>query len=258
VTLAVALGAETDTFILVSARVAGMTVVAPMFSALTIPALVRVAVIVVLGVVLTPLVPLVHAPFVLLGGGVALQFAVGALLGSVVAMFLSAFDIAGQVVTYQLGIGLAAYSNPALVGASSVLSEWEGLLALLVFVALRGPEMMVVALRDSFIALPLTHVGIPVGALAFVVGLFSSVLAIALLVAAPLVAAGLVAQLGMGVLSRAFPQISGFFLQLPVSLGLALLVLLASLPLFFEIVPNALTEAFTDLSRLLVLLEGRP
>jgi len=248
VTLAVALGAETDTFILVSARVAGMTLVAPMFSALTIPPLVRVAVIVVLAVALTPLVPLVHAPLVLIGGGVALQFAVGALLGSVVAMFLSAFDIAG----------LAAYSNPALVGASSVLSEWEGLLALLVFVALRGPEMMVVALRDSFVALPLSHVGIPVGALAFVVGLFSSVLAIALLVAAPLVAAGLVAQLGMGVLSRAFPQISGFFLQLPVSLGLALVVLLASLPLFFEIVPNALTQAFTDLSRLLVLLEGRP
>jgi flagellar biosynthetic protein FliR len=257
-TLSLALNAESDTFILVGSRVSGLVLTAPMFSARAIPTLVTTAVILVLSIVLTPLVPLVHTNFLLLGGGVVLQFAIGALMGSILAMFLSAFTIAGQIVTYQLGIGLASFSNPALIGASSMLSEWEGLLALFIFVALQGPELLVMALRDSFTALPLTHVGIPPDALAFVVGLFGTVLEIALLVAAPLVVVGLVADLSVGILGRAFPQVSAFFLSLPVKLGLALLVLLASLPLFFALVPNALTQGFTDLSRLLVLLEGRP
>lgn len=258
-TLSFALSAETATFVLVAARVAGLIVIAPVFSSQIVPTVVRAALVVILAVAIMPLVPLVHGGSVLiLGAGVTIQFVVGALMGSIMAMILSAFGIAGQVITYQLGLGLAVFANPGLVGASSMLSEWNSLWALFIYVALRGPELMVVAFRQSFTALPLTQLGIPTSALAFTVGVMSSVFAVGLLVAAPLMVAGLVSDLSIGVLSRAFPQINAFFMSLPLKLGLALLILLISLPLFFAIIPNALNQGWRDVSHLLFLLEHKP
>jgi flagellar biosynthetic protein FliR len=258
-TLTLALSAESETFVLTASRVAGVMVTAPMFSAQTIPALVRTALIAVLAAAVMPSLKLVAggAPLVL-GAGIVLQFLVGLLLGSVVTIVLSAFSVAGQAITYQLGVGLSAFANPAVVGASSVLAEWFTLLSLLVFVILRGPELVVVALVQSFQAIPLSATQIAPAAPAFVAGLFSSAITIALLVAAPMMVAGLVSDLTIGIVARAFPQINAFFMSLPVKFGLVLVVMLAAVPLFFAIVPNVLSRGYTDLSHLLVLLEGRP
>ncbi len=258
-TLTLALSAESETFVLTAARVAGVVVTAPMFSAATIPSLVRVALVAILAVAIMPGLPLVGGGLgLLLGAGLLLQFLIGLLLGSVVTIVMSAFSVAGQAITYQLGVGLAAFANPAVVGASSVLAEWFTLLALLVYVILRGPELVVVALSDSFKAMPLSATALAPAAPLFVVGLFRSALEVALLIAAPMMVAGLVSDLTIGIVSRAFPQINAFFMSLPVKFGLVLLVMLAVMPLFYAIVPNVLARAYTDLSHLLVLLEHHP
>jgi len=258
-TLTLALDADSETYLLTAARVAGVVVTAPMFSAQTIPALVRVALVAVLAAAIMPGLPLVVGGLpLILGASLLLQFLIGLLLGSVVSIVLSAFAVAGQAITYQLGVGLAAFANPAVVGASSVLAEWFTLLSLLVFVILRGPELVVVALVDSFKAMPLSATGIVPSVPLLVVGLFSSALEVALLIAAPMMVAGLISDLSVGVLARAFPQINAFFMSLPLKFGLVLLVMLAAVPLFYAVVPNVLDRAYMDLSHLLVLLEQRP
>jgi len=78
------------------------------------------------------------------------------------------------------------------------------------------------------------------------------------LIAAPMMVAGLISDLSVGVLARAFPQINAFFMSLPLKFGLVLLVMLAAVPLFYAVVPNVLDRAYMDLSHLLVLLEQRP
>lgn len=258
-TLTLALDADSETYLLTAARVAGVVVTAPMFSAATIPALVRVALVAVLAAAIMPGLPLVAGGLpLILGASLVLQFVIGLLLGSVVTIVMAAFAIAGQAITYQLGVGLAAFANPAVVGASSVLAEWFTLLSLLVFVILRGPELVVVALADSFRAMPLSATGLVPSVPLFVVGLFSSALEVALLIAAPMMVAGLISDLSVGVLARAFPQINAFFMSLPLKFGLVLVVMLAAVPLFYAVVPNVLDRAYTDLSHLLVLLEQRP
>jgi flagellar biosynthetic protein FliR len=258
-TLTLALDADSETYLLTAARVAGVVVTAPMFSAQTIPALVRVALVAVLAAAIMPGLPLVVGGLpLILGASLLLQFLIGLLLGSVVSIVLSAFAVAGQAITYQLGVGLAAFANPAVVGASSVLAEWFTLLSLLVFVILRGPELVVVALVDSFKAMPLSATGTVPSVPLLVVGLFSSALEVALLIAAPMMVAGLISDLSVGVLARAFPQINAFFMSLPLKFGLVLLVMLAAVPLFYAVVPNVLDRAYMDLSHLLVLLEQRP
>ena len=259
-TLGLQLTNITMAMILVAARVAGIVTTAPMVSAGYVPRILKVALVPMLALIVAPTLPaltrsqLVMVPFMLT---LVVQFGIGVLIGLVLNLFYSAFTIAGEVVTYQLGVGLAVSSSPGILSASSFLSEWQTLLALFVFVAAGGPELLVVALHSSFQAIPLTALSIPTGAMGFVIGLLDTVFTISLLVAAPLLLAGLVVNLAVGVLSRAFPQMNAYFVALPLNFGVALVVFLAMIPLLFAVIPEVWHTAWTDVSRLLVFLEGR-
>ncbi len=256
-TLALQLTSLTTTFFLVVARVAGIVVTAPFFSSSYIPAPMRAALVFVVGLILTPGL---NAASSMDGGflvlGVVVQFVVGALMGLVLALFLSVFGIAGQIITYQLGVGLAVQANPGLLTDGSFLAEWETLLAIFIFVAGGGPELMVTALHASFRAISINALVVPGASFGFVTGLFQTVLAVALLMAAPLVITGLVVNLSVGILSRAFPQLNAYFFALPINFGLSLLIFLAILPLMFSVIPTVWQQGWTDVSRLLVYLEG--
>ncbi|MHB1611025.1 MAG: flagellar biosynthetic protein FliR [Sulfobacillus sp.] len=259
-TIGLQLSDLTMSFFLVAARVAGIVVSAPMISAQYIPKMLRVALVFMLALVVSPTLPALsaaqtHTVMFLLT--IAVQFAIGVLIGLVLTLFYSVFAIAGQAVTYQLGVGLAVTASPGLLSANSFLAEWETLLALFVFVVAGGPELLIIALHSSFQAIPLDALSVPMGAIGFVTGLMETVLTIALLVAGPLLLSGLVVNLAVGVLSRAFPQMNAYFVALPVNFGVSLVVFLAMLPLLFAIIPEIWHTAWTNVSRLLVLLEGR-
>lgn len=256
-TLALALTGLTTTFFLVASRIAGVVVSAPFFGSSYIPTRLRVALVFVLSLILTPglhAAPSMNgAPMMI---GVLIQFVVGVLMGLVLALFQSVFGIAGQIVTYQLGLGLAAAANPALLTEGSFLAEWETLLGLLVFVVGGGPELMIIALHASFQAISVNALVIPGASFGFVAGLFQTVLEVALLMAAPLVLTGLIVNLSVGILARAFPQLNAYFFALPINFGLSLLIFLAILPLMFAVMPTIWQQGWTDVSRLLVYLEG--
>ncbi|NMP23068.1 flagellar biosynthetic protein FliR [Sulfobacillus harzensis] len=256
-TLALDLTEATVTFLLVAARIAGIIVTAPLFSSSYIPAMLRVAMVFVLALILTPGL---HADAsmtgVALSIGILVQFVVGTMMGLVLALFLSLFGMAGQVITYQLGVGLAVAANPGLLSEGSFLAEWETLLALFVFIVGGGPELMIVALHSSFQAISINALVIPGASFGFVTGLFQTVLEIALLMAAPLVMTGLIVNLAVGVLSRAFPQLNAYFFSLPINFGLSLLMFVIILPTMLAVMPTIWQHAWTDVSRLLVYLEG--
>ncbi|EQD24000.1 MAG: hypothetical protein D084_Lepto4C00631G0001 [Leptospirillum sp. Group IV 'UBA BS'] len=93
-------------------------------------------------------------------------------------------------------------------------------------------------MHSSFQAIPLNALSLPMGAVGFVIGLLDTVFTIGILVAAPLLLSGLVINLAVGVLSRAFPQMNAYFVALPVNFGVALVVFWAMLPLLFAIIPQ--------------------
>lgn len=258
--LTVALNAYVGVYLLVAARLLGLVLIAPVIGSLYIPPVVRAAVGLMLALAVAPAVaPATLAPVtgVTLMLGLVVELAIGLLMGLVLTLVYSAFGMAGELVTYQMGIGLAVQAAPGLLSTGSVLSDLFSLVSLFVFVAAGGLDLMMMGLTASFKALPVTALVLPSGAIGFVSGLFQAVLLIALLIAGPLLVSGLVVQLATGIISRAFPQMNVFFLALPVNLGVSLLVLLGTLPLFIGMSHNIWRQAWQDVSRLLVLLEGR-
>jgi len=241
---------------LVAARLAGLVITAPVLSSDYLPNMLKVALVFLFSLALVSTVPPVTAQGLALGLGVVFQLMIGIAMGLVLAIYLSVFGMAGQMITYQMGVGLAVAANPGLLSAGSFLSEWETLLATFIFVAGGGLELTMTALHASFVAMPLTHEVISGTALMFIVGLFESALMTALLIAAPLFISSLVVDMGIGVVSRAFPQLNAYFLSLPINFGISILVLLGMLPLLMTVVPNIWHSAFYDVSRWLAILEG--
>jgi flagellar biosynthetic protein FliR len=258
-TLTLASTQLTETFFLVAARLTGLVFSAPVVSSAYLPRMLKAALILVLAAALAPSEQLVRQmPGLAWGLGMVLQFGIGALIGLILSLFMSVLEMAGQVVTYELGLGLAIASNPGLDENGSFLSEWQSLLALFVYVATGGIELSIIALNASFKAISINALALPAPSLAFVVGLMSSALTMTLLMAFPLLLAGFIVNMAVGILSRAFPQMNAYYLSLPVNFGVSLLVFAAMIPVLMGLLPNFWNQAFTDVSRLLVLLEGKP
>ncbi len=244
------------TFLLVVARLAGLVISAPVLSSGFFPKMLKPAMVFLFAGALVATVPEVFVTGLALGLAVSFQLLVGVAIGLILSMFLGLFGMAGQLITYQMGVGLAVAANPGLLSAGSFLSEWQTLIATFVFVVGGGLELTMTALHASFVALPLTHEMLSAHALLFIVGIFQSALTMALLVAAPLFLSSLVVDMGIGVVSRAFPQINAYFLSLPVNFGISLVVMLGTLPFLMALIPNIWHTAFYDVSRWLAIVEG--
>jgi flagellar biosynthetic protein FliR len=129
-----------------------------------------------------------------------------------------------------MGLGFATFFDPQSQGRSSAVSQFLALLGTMAFLAVNAHLVLLEALAESFVSLPIAAhpfgAGLP-WALAQWGGLiFSSGLQLAL----PIVAALLITNVALGILTRAAPQLNIFGIGFPISLGVGFLTVSLSLP----------------------------
>lgn len=214
---------------LASVRLSALFISAPVFSHRAVPMRLRAA----LGLAVASLVA-PDAPADLLessGASLALlvlrEALVGLFLGFAAGLVFAGFDLLGEFVSVQGGLGAASVVDPASGSSSLALASTLRTFALLAFVAIDGHHEVLRAAVLSYEALPLAS-GAP-SPLAFLelVRMGSEIFEIAVRLAAPITVAMLVSNLGMGILGRTIPQLNLMMLQLPahVAFSLGLLML---------------------------------
>jgi flagellar biosynthetic protein FliR len=218
-------------FVLLSTRLTGLVLVAPFWSALGIPRLVRGAVVVVVAAGLGSIAPPVAYP----EGGVDLlvplvsEFLVGLTIGLMGAAIQHAMLLASEVVALQTGLSLGQLFGSSEEGSAAV-SQLYAWLGLAVFVAIGGHLMMIEGLGRSLETLPPGSLLTIEGGASWALTVVGSLFAHAIQVAAPVTAALTVSNLAMAILSRAVPQLNAMAMSFSVSIGVALLVIGAGLP----------------------------
>lgn len=222
------------TFVLVSARVVGLLLVAPLWAMTGVPSSVRSALAVVLSVGLLPSVPRATLPadFLALPIPLATELLLGLAIGLVGAVFMQGVAMAGEVVMLQMGLNLGQSLAPMVeVGASGV-GELKSLLALTIYATLGGHLVLLAAVQGSFGAIP------PGGAIDMTAGahavitLAGTVFSTAVRAAAPIMVALLLVNLALAILNRAVPQLNGMAIAFPITTGIGLVLLGAALPFF--------------------------
>jgi flagellar biosynthesis protein FliR len=226
------------TFVLVSARVVGLMMVAPLWSLAAIPAQIRAAMAVVITLALLPIAPdstlTLDLPTMIIP--VASELMLGVAVGVSAAFFIHGITVAAEVISLQMGLSLgAAFSGTADMGSPGIM-QLQSHFALAIYAALGGHLALIGALGRSLLVI---HPGAPISLLAggrALVSGSSEIFTVAVQVAAPIMAALLVTNLALAILNRAVPQLNTMMVAVPITVAIGLVAIGATLPIAVNVV----------------------
>ncbi|UPG89003.1 flagellar biosynthetic protein FliR [Luteibacter aegosomaticola] len=236
------------------ARISGLMLVAPIFSATTVPVRIRLGITVLLTVVLAPLAPLDIRPLSAAGvATLAQQILIGGALGFMLKLIFEAVSYAGQYVSQAMSLGFAEVVNPGAGGTTPVLSQFYMMMVTLLFLVMNGHLQLIDLLAESFRSLPVGQDGIGTnglwGVLTFTTHLFSGAVRVAL----PALTALLVVNLGFGAISRSAPSMNLFAVGFPITICLGMIAVWLAL----RGLPSAWDSLTTDAWEAMRQLIGR-
>lgn len=230
---------------LVLARVAGLCLVAPVFSHAAVPVKLRYAlsVVVALAVVGGGALGPVSMPrsWPALVGMLGTELAIGAVIGYAARLVFMGVELGAFHAGTQMGLTLAEIYDPTGGPNPGVVRRLFVLTAIVIFLAIGGHRELLYGVVRSFRTVPPATFVPDRGVLEMVVALLGAGFTLALRVAAPVLAAMLLATVALGLLQRSVRQCNVLSTGLPVRalLGLAALSLaLAALP---ELIDRAWT-----------------
>lgn len=236
------------------ARIMGVLASAPVFSNAAQPKRIRLVAGLVITIALVPVLP--PMPAIPPGSWVGLavlaqQILIGVLLGFTLRIAFAAIDMAGELIGMQMSLSFAVFYDPENAGQTPVISEFLGLLTTLIFLAMNGHLLTLQVLAESFKLLPVSATPMHAGGFASFMAWSSTLFSAGLLLALPLIAALLIANLAMGVLARVAPQLNIFAVGFPVTLMSGFLVLMFSIPYFGAAMENLFDHAFRAMAAIL-------
>ncbi len=234
------------TVLLVFSRLGAALMLVPGFGEHHVPPRLRLLLGLLLGVLVAPAVatsmPLLPREPLALAGLVGRELLTGLLLGFVARLALAAIHAGGALIAMQSGLSAAAMFDPAEAGQGTIPASFLAAAALTVLFAGGFHHLLLRALTASYATFPLGG-GVDLARAAeLLVGLCAEALATGVRIAAPLVLAGLLANLGLGAIGRLVPSFPVFFLALPVQILLALAVLKLALPAAMTLFADALVD----------------
>ena len=250
---------ELTLFLFVTARVSGFILFNPILGRTNIPAAFRSGMVLVLSVFVTavseqqPPSPSGVMEFCVL---VLLEIAVGFLLGMAVNFFFYIPQLAGSMIDTQMGMMMNQMYDPGASANMSTTGQLLNTLMTLLFFAGGGHLTLLRMFLTSEEVVPLGQVSIGLPAYQLMLELFVECSVLGVKLCMPILAAELIAQVGMGVLMKVIPQINVFAIniELKVIVGLALLFIL-TIP-FSEFLIDAERTMLDSLHEILVLSGG--
>lgn len=156
------------------------------------------------------------------------ELLVGLAIGLVVRLVMSVTQFAGTLIAFQTGLAFAQNVDPTQGIQSALFASFLSVFAVTMILVTDLHYLLIAALNDSY-TLFRPGAPLPVGDFSeMAMRTVSAAFRVAVQVAAPFLAFGLLFYLGIGVLSRLMPQVQIFFLAMPVNilLGLMLFALL--------------------------------
>lgn len=218
-------------FALVLMRASGLMLASPILSSLGVPIQARVLLSVMLAIGIYPLVPIewhrqpVELDLWSLAPLALSELAVGWILGVLVSIPLLLVQLGGYIMSYQMGLSIAAAYNPELDTSTDAFGQALFYLGATIWLSIGGLDNLLLAMVRTFEHLPmgdLLRVGAPVD---LYLGVLTSGMELALRVAAPVVAAVMLMMVAMGAVMRTMPQINVMTVGFPLKILFGIAVL---------------------------------
>jgi len=234
-------------FLICLARVAAMFAAIPVFSGGQIPPQLRLGVAVLFAALTYPIVkdfiPSGNFTPLELGLLISAEIILGLLVGFLAQLAFMAAEFAGSVIGYQMGFAAANIFDPSTQSQVALISRFQGIFAILLFLSLNIHHLFLEAIVASFEMLPPGSLTLSGGAIPMIVEVANHSLILSIRLVAPILALLTLSNLTLGIMSRVFPQLNVFMISFPLNIGISFIVM----GLTLGIVANLLQGEFSSL-----------
>lgn len=220
-------------------RVGPLVWLMPVFNYSTVPNQVKGLFSLTLALILLPVIPISADTLPQTGVGlvifVACEVAFGAILAFYARLIFAATDLAGQMISISMGMGMAGVMDPQFGTQVSLVGYLWNILAILIFLSLNGHHIFFNILVDSYNWLHPGTINISEATYRGIIKGATHMFVLAIQIMAPAAAALFFSHVAMGIVAKTVPQIPIMIVAMPINIALGLLFISLSLSYFLPL-----------------------
>lgn len=246
-------------FILLFVRIAAFFVTLPLFSYRTIPMPFKIGFSFFLALVMFNAIDSTNIAFddmyLLL---LMKEIIVGLLIGLIAYIILSAVQVAGGFIDFQMGFAIANVVDPQTGAQSPLIGQYFYIIALLFLLSVDGHHLLIDGMYFSYEYIPLdSWIHFQNDSIAdFIIETFNYMFVIAFQMSIPIVGCLFLVDVALGIIARTVPQLNVFVVGLPIKIFVSFVVLLVFLSLYITLTKNLFATMFNTMHRLMQLFGG--
>lgn len=224
--------------ILVFIRMSSLFVVTPVFGRREMPSYLKIGLAFFCSYIMVPLlgdVSIEYTNLLSFAAIAAKEFLVGVIIGYVSFLVFSALYIAGQIIDIQIGFGMVNVLDPTMNIQVPLTGNFIYIMSTLFFLTMDGHHILLSALFKSYSILPINGFEFAEAMVNNITAIFAEVFAIGFKISIPVLAAVLLSEVALGILSKTVPQMNVFVVGIPLKIGIGLITLFVMLPVFMQI-----------------------
>jgi flagellar biosynthetic protein FliR len=234
-------------FGLLLARPGMLIMAAPVFGGTYAPVQVRLGLVLLLGLALTPFVPVPDAATTVgLGLVIARELAIGFALALAIRALIAGAELGGQLTGTQLMLSYGSVIDPQGGVRNNLIGTLYSNQTIVTFFIINGHHAFIRNLVTSYAAMPIGsgHVDPSLGR--SVMQMLGIVFVLGLRLAAPVIVVMLVVELATGLVARSAPAINLMAIGTPIRLAVGLIVVASLVPFL----PGVITRIATTVAEI--------
>lgn len=245
-----------QTFLICAARIAGFISAIPVYFGTQTPARIKVTLVFAVSLLLFPILS-PALPELSFNPGFFLFLTInetllGLLLGLISRLIFTTVEFGGTIIGYQMGFAAANIFDPQHQNQISLISQFQNVFAILIFLALDGHHIFIKTAAKSYELLPPGNMNFSGEAIPYLMELATRMFSLGVQFSAPVLAVLLLSGLILGILARVFPQLNVFLLSFPLNIGISFIVIALTL----DMVASLLRREFDAMGeRILTILQ---
>jgi flagellar biosynthetic protein FliR len=244
---------RTAAFILLFVRFSSLFMAVPIFSHANIPMSLKAAMAFFFAVIFFDALPPLQIPTDTLTMTVAIlgEMLFGLAVGIILQLAYHVITFAGGQISFMMGFSLASAIDPQSGVSMPIVNQFLALIALMILLALDLHHWIILLASASIATVPLGGFMVTPELFRYIMHGMLNMFVVGFMIAFPITALSMLADVIFGMLMKTMPQFNLLVIGMPIKIGVAFLVLMATLTATMMIVTSQMQSAYNFLEKLL-------
>jgi len=244
---------RTAAFILLFVRFSSLFMAVPIFSHANIPMSLKAAMAFFFTIIFYDALPPLQIPTDTLSMTVAIlgEMLFGLIVGTILQLAYHVITFAGGQISFMMGFSLASAIDPQSGVSMPIINQFLSLVALMILLTLDLHHWIILLASASIATVPLGGFMVTPELFQYIMHGMLNMFVVGFMIAFPITALSMLADVIFGMLMKTMPQFNLLVIGMPIKIGVAFLVLMATLSAAMMIVASQMQSAYNFLEKLL-------